>query len=164
MRAWIPSRKARAFTLVEILIVIIIVGILAGMMMLVSMSATQKAEATRISGEIRSMKAAALFYYNDEGEWPDWSNTAGTPEKYLEGKPVFANYWLGVIKDTASDDRVAVVLAGSSLDVRVRKHLADMAREMGYYVTGNVSDIPDSGSLTYFGQNDSNLICFICPD
>ena len=74
--------RSRGFTLVEMLIVIIIIGILAGMMMLSTGAATDKAEATRIVSDMRSIKTACVMYYADSGEWPEAINASF--DKYLD--------------------------------------------------------------------------------
>lgn len=53
------------FTLVELLIVIIIIGILAGMMVLSVGSASDKAEVAKIVNDIHVIKAAAVMYRLD---------------------------------------------------------------------------------------------------
>ncbi|MCF4113535.1 MULTISPECIES: type II secretion system protein [Dethiosulfovibrio] len=63
-------RKSRGFTLVELLIVIIIIGILAGGMLLVAGGGTDKANATKIVSDLRTLKSAALMYYADNNGWP----------------------------------------------------------------------------------------------
>lgn len=77
------KKRSKGFTLVELLIVIIIIGILAGMMMLSTGGATAKAEATKIVSDARNIKAAAIMYYADHG---DWSDKIGDLADYLDGK------------------------------------------------------------------------------
>jgi general secretion pathway protein G len=60
-----PVRKARGFTLVEMLIVIAIIGILSGSLMLTMGAGTDKAEASRIVSDLNSLKLAAGLYYAD---------------------------------------------------------------------------------------------------
>jgi len=60
-----------AFTLVELLIVIIIIGILTGMMMLIVHSGNHAAEAAKIISDLRSLKSAAMLYYLDDPDAPD---------------------------------------------------------------------------------------------
>ena len=76
-----------AFTLVELLIVIIIIAILAGMMMMTTGSATDRAQATKIINDLRTVKSAAMMYYMDYRVWPktgsdvQWTKSY---EKYLD--------------------------------------------------------------------------------
>lgn len=163
--------RHKGFTLVELLIVIIIIGILAGTMMLASFAVTDKARAARICAEIRSMKSAAIFYYNDAGHWPRWiyngSEYQGEAADYMDRDPVCDCYWLGVV-ESSTDHRVAVIMDALSLDVGVRKHLAKMAVEMGYYQGTSVHSFPDAASLDYYAEDGDydkadSLFCFILP-
>ena len=57
--------KNRAFTLIELLIVIVVIGILSAMMMLSSSEAVSSARAADIISDLRNLKTAALAYYMD---------------------------------------------------------------------------------------------------
>lgn len=61
------SRKA--FTLVELLVVIVIIGVLAGILAMSVGSASDRAEATRIVNDMRVLKAAVFMDYADTGKW-----------------------------------------------------------------------------------------------
>ena len=55
----------KGFTLVELLIVIVVIGILSAMMMLSSTEAVTSAKAADIISDLRNLKTAALAYYAD---------------------------------------------------------------------------------------------------
>lgn len=82
--------KRRAFTLIEMMIVILVVGILGGAVVLTSGAAADKAEAAKIINDMRSLKSACLMHYSDTGEWPDpasnidYNKWVEKVEKYLD--------------------------------------------------------------------------------
>jgi len=63
------KRRSRGFTLIEVLIVIIIIGILSGSILITAGNAISKSEATKIVSNLESLKKAVLFYYADNSEW-----------------------------------------------------------------------------------------------
>lgn len=64
------TRRA-AFSLVELLTVIAIIGILAGMTMMAVSAAKKRAHITKANGEVRELMKAWNAYWITFGKWPD---------------------------------------------------------------------------------------------
>lgn len=62
--------KKTGYTMVEMLIVLIVVGILVGMILIVGCSVINKATATRIVSDMRHLRSACLMFYSDNHRWP----------------------------------------------------------------------------------------------
>ena len=126
--------KRRGFTLVELLIVVIIIGILSGGMMLVAGSGTDKAEATRIVSDLRTLKTAALMYAADNNMV--WTETINDLSTYLDKSLASSDYGL----EAGSDD-LWVLYKGTPVD-GVKKQLATMAeKERNLFGTPSMTDL-----------------------
>jgi prepilin-type N-terminal cleavage/methylation domain-containing protein len=68
------SKPKRAFTLVEILLVIFIIGILAGSLLLSMGASRDRSAATRIVSDLMTLKRTAMLFFSDNGRWPDESD------------------------------------------------------------------------------------------
>ena len=66
----IRRRSLHGFTLVELMVVIIIIGILAGLLSVAAYNAVLAARKTRVKAEIDSMSMALQQYTTDRGEAP----------------------------------------------------------------------------------------------
>lgn len=140
MKKFNETKKSKAFTLVELLIVLIIIGILAGMMMLNSMSATAKAEAVKIVSDMRNIKSASLLYYADNMKWPVVGSEASL-DQYLDQKISDG----GKYKLTGTSP--LLIEATVSGDQAIKDKLKGMASESALFNSDGVATYDGSGNV-----------------
>ncbi len=126
------KRKSKGFTLVELLIVVIIIGILAGMMMLSTGSATAKAEAAKIVSNMRNMKAAAVMVYADTNTWP---SAIASLDEYIDQK-------IDETKYTLESEGDYIKFDVASVEDEVQNSLGKLASSgVALYTTDKSGDI-----------------------
>jgi general secretion pathway protein G len=146
--------KARkgGFTLVELLIVIMIIAILAGMMMLATGSATDGAEATKVINDLRNLKGASLMFFVDENRWPTATAAdASSLDTYMDRAFLASGTRYGSLLVTETSisgvtrNIIGLTLNASVHREGVQKKLAGSAQNSGLWnATGGV----------YTGGND----------
>ncbi len=71
--------RIRGFTLVELLIVMVVMGILASLALLKTNDLKNAAIATQVNQEMRAVQIAAFNYYSDKEVWPAEAGAGQVP-------------------------------------------------------------------------------------
>lgn len=89
---WLASEKDLAFTLIELAMVVVIVGILATMLLPVYAGMRSRAQKTQCIANLRSLYLAADLYLQRNGSWPQI--TRGSSDGATTD---FANAWIAAL-------------------------------------------------------------------
>lgn len=117
------NARRKGFTLIELLIVIVIIGIMSSMMMIATGSATDKAEATRIVSDLRTMQSASVLYFADNNHWPKTTDVTNLKD-YLSANLDSSKYSL-----VTSDDALSAQYENENLPKGVASKLLEMAEK-----------------------------------
>ena len=134
------NMKRKGFTLVELLIVIVVIGILSAMMMLSSTEAVTSAQASNIISNLRNLKTAALAMYVDKldyaGNLADGNCTGGTSTGSFDTVIKYLNTGNGA--SNTSYNGYGVVKSSNEwyvyynvTDTRVQEKLVGRAKSVG---------------------------------
>ena len=130
--------KRKGFTLVELLIVIVVIGILSAMMMMSSTEAVTSAKASNIVSNMRNLKTAALAYYVDNlssfDENVNLDISKDAVFNYLNGEqniPEKASY--NISNDNGVWYISADITGSTSEKERIRSKLQGRAKSVGLY-------------------------------
>ncbi len=66
----VPNRRRRGFTLIEIMAVVLIMGLLAGIVGVAIFGQIDKARVTQTGAQIKQIESALAFYQMDNGRFP----------------------------------------------------------------------------------------------
>ncbi|MBQ9419466.1 MAG: type II secretion system protein [Synergistaceae bacterium] len=167
------SSKRRGFTLVELLIVIVVIGVLSAMMMLSSTEAVSSAKASNIISNLRNLKTATLAWYADNLDKiqtdgrvkiddttkpiQEWDDSYIHLLKYLNGESIpykkgaTSDSGFYCVFDAGGSDRTTWYVGYRFNDGEdtVREKIRNRASSLGLHFTDTT---PNSGAKTKVGE------------
>jgi len=89
-------RAGRGFTLLELVIVVTVIGILAGIAIPAYFGLVSSTRAAQAVADLQALRAAVYLYYGDLGRWPDEAAAGVVPQGVQQNLPsnfAFSNKW-----------------------------------------------------------------------
>ncbi|MDO4560168.1 MAG: prepilin-type N-terminal cleavage/methylation domain-containing protein [bacterium] len=161
------KKSRKAFTLVELLIVLIVIGILAGLMMVSSGSATDKAQETRCVADRRSIKSAINIYRAEHGSYDGFGDKLKDMFDNYHGSDISGDVYImngicpsgGIYTVPITDDKIEVKCSVHGLEPKIlqalTEKLSDKTSAFYKYFITNKKKVIDSGAVDI--EPDSSL-------
>ncbi|MGQ9558722.1 MAG: prepilin-type N-terminal cleavage/methylation domain-containing protein [Desulfurispora sp.] len=170
----LTQKRRRGFTLVELLVVIAIIGILAAIIAPNAFKAIEKGKVARAEADYKAIKAAALNYYTDTGQWPATPSTAGNDPKLVDGTSAPTgwngpylerwpnkNPWGGIYNYAANASAIASLGIDTDDKYIILTSVPASARDrLEADLDGGTAD-NDSGTVRYNSSYDNNVYLII---
>jgi prepilin-type N-terminal cleavage/methylation domain-containing protein len=148
--------RRRGFTFVELMTVIIILGLLAGIAILKYLDLRNSARAAEVAGDFRTVMVAAYNYYSDHNGWPPDGSAGVIPPslvQYLPGSFKFSKPEYSLDFDNlgvgGGNYVVGVTLSGASPDL-MSKLVRTLGTKQPYFHGGAtltyIISAPDGGA------------------
>lgn len=156
MRSRYPTRHA-GFTLMEVLIVVVILGILAAIVIPSFASATDDTRKAAFVGDLRTFEQAIHLYQNDHSAWPPDGGSGTVPaglEPYVKVHKWEGGTPIGGVWDNEFNDVVAVGMGVHFNGTGVSRDAAFMTLIDNTVDNGDVS----TGSFRQFGDRYYRVI------
>jgi len=148
LKKWITLRaREGAFTLVELLVVISIIGMLAGLMSVAIPKAMESGRKAKAKGELTAIVAAVKAYKQEYGRWPGTNTTSDTTFKGSDSESLLAAL-SGTNNTLVQNPKSVRFLEGASPD----GVMIDPWKKNQYLI---LIDTDESNSLNYMGKTVS---------
>ncbi len=162
-----PRNQSRGFSLIELIGVLAIIGILAGIIVPKVIQATARSKVTSTAASYNSLKTAAADYFGKNGTFPDRSGTGATNGAVANGR-FDADLIAGGFADKLFTCGIGSQLNDSS-NLRNRTHVRSLDTVSNGAVTitanagGDNFDLDGNASTADFTAG-SKIVALMIPD
>jgi prepilin-type N-terminal cleavage/methylation domain-containing protein len=169
----LKTKKHYGFTVVELLIVVVVIGILAAVTVIAYNGAQSKGKATRTTSSVGSYVKALRLYYADQGSYPAMSSCFGTSTTYIGNGQCWtsAGWVVSAAFNTALQPYMPRVPAPDTTNIgtdalprRGGFYDASTTPKQIYAIYGGISTCPSISGTSYvsttsFSGNSTGIYC-----